>query len=314
MDLTKAREKTRSEYSLAGDVIGSKVLFVNYYMIGQPGKNNKWVLVDAALPGSANRIIQEAEELYGEHNPPQAIILTHGHFDHVGALKDLLRYWPAVNVYAHAREIPFLTGKSSYPPPDPAVGKGGMAYMSWMFPIKPINIERNLHILPGNGTIPFLPDWRYIHTPGHAPGHISLFRESDRILIAGDAFTTTNQNSVTSVMLQKKEMHGPPAYFTIDWLESFNSIKMLSSLDPDIAGTGHGLPASGQELKQGLVALIRKFTQKEIPAHGRYVKHPAVTDEEGIRRMPAPISFFVARFAAIFTLVALAGFLVMKKR
>ena len=59
--------------------------------------------------------------------------------------------------------------------------------------------------------------WRWIFTPGHSPGHISLFRDSDRTLIVGDAFVTTKQESLMSVMTQRMEMHGPPMYFTPDW-------------------------------------------------------------------------------------------------
>jgi hypothetical protein len=38
-----------------------------------------------------------------------------------------------------------------------------------------------------------MPGWRWMHTPGHTEGHVCLFRNSDRTLIAGDAFTTTKQ-------------------------------------------------------------------------------------------------------------------------
>ncbi|MFN3405613.1 MAG: MBL fold metallo-hydrolase [Cytophagaceae bacterium] len=170
------KEKLPTDYAVANDVIGFKILFVNVYMIGTPGNGNPWVLVDAGLPGSAKRIKEEAAKYYGENNPPKAIVLTHGHFDHVGALADLLDSWKNVKVYAHPLEIPYLTGKASYPPPDPTAGNGAMAYMSWLFPVKPINIKDRVEPLAEGGKVPELPDWGYIHTPGHSPGHISLFQ------------------------------------------------------------------------------------------------------------------------------------------
>src|SRR5690349_11272618 len=53
------------------------------------GRDDPWILVDAGLPGAASRIIQAADELFGPDSAPAAIVLTHGHFDHVGSLREL---------------------------------------------------------------------------------------------------------------------------------------------------------------------------------------------------------------------------------
>ena len=84
-----------------------------------------------------------------------------------------------------------------------------------------------LTYLPASGKIDELPGWRTIHTPGHAPGHVSLFRDKDRTLLAGDAFAKTNQNSLPDVINQTEEIHGPPAYFTCDWTAAEQSVKNL---------------------------------------------------------------------------------------
>src|SRR5690625_5324355 len=60
---------------------------VNLYVIGNPLKAKKWVLVDTGMPESTNRIVEVVEERFGENSKPKAIILTHGHFDHVGAVR-----------------------------------------------------------------------------------------------------------------------------------------------------------------------------------------------------------------------------------
>ncbi len=80
---------TKTKYfNVAPNVWGMKDIFVNFYMI----KNNEdkhWVLIDTGLKISAPKIKKMAAELFGEESRPKAIILTHGHFDHVGSLKRL---------------------------------------------------------------------------------------------------------------------------------------------------------------------------------------------------------------------------------
>ena len=289
----------RSPYDVAKDVRGIKNVFVNIYFIGESQPGGKWVLIDTGIKSGADQILKKAREWFGDDNPPQAIVLTHGHFDHAGSLEALLKAWGTVPVYAHPLEMPYLQGKSHYPPPDPSAGGGAMAYMSWMFPTAPYNFGDQIRPIPADGLIPELPDWKVIHTPGHSPGHISLFRESDRSLVAGDAFTTTNQNSAYAVMTQKEELHGPPAYFTIDWEAAKSSIRSLAALNPTSAGTGHGKAIQGIQLPQHLEDLVRHFESREVPKNGRYTKQPAHTNEEGIVDMPPPISYHVARVLGI---------------
>lgn len=253
---------------IAPGVWGLKLVFVNIYMI-KTGPE-AWVLVDAGIRGSAGRIRQMAETLFGPDNPPSAIILTHGHFDHVGAIHDLLKFWN-VQVYAHFHEIPYLSGHSSYPPADPFVGGGMMSALSFMYPNSPINLGSHIHALSKEGTLPKMPDWMYIHTPGHTPGHISLFRGRDKLLIAGDAFVTTQAESAMNVLTNRKKLSGPPKYFTPNWVSAALSVRKLRDLRPAIAATGHGPAMEGEELSTALEELVTHFSELAIPKHGRYV-------------------------------------------
>ena len=63
-----------------------------------------------------------------------------------------------------------------------------VATLSRFFPRRPIDLGDAILPLPDDGSIPGIGEWRWIHTPGHSPGHVSLFRDYDRALVAGDAF------------------------------------------------------------------------------------------------------------------------------
>ncbi|MBO0931488.1 MBL fold metallo-hydrolase [Fibrella aquatilis] len=305
---------TATPYDVTHDVFGIKTLFVNVFFIGKPGPGHPWVLVDAGFFGYADAIQQRADLLFGPNNPPKAIVLTHGHADHVGSLRKLLDRWGPVPVYAHPLERPYLTGLSAYPPPDPAIGGGGMSLMSWVFPIGPTDFSDVFHAIDPSGTIPELPGWRTIHTPGHAPGHVSLFRDSDRTLLAGDAFVTTNQNALSEVINQTQGVHGPPAYFTCDWIAAADSVRKLALLNPTRVGTGHGVSMHGLDLQLELGRLVSEFPERAIPSsNGRYVQEAAVTNENGIVTMPTPTSFIVARLLGIGAVVGLAWWLVVKE-
>jgi glyoxylase-like metal-dependent hydrolase (beta-lactamase superfamily II) len=176
--------------------------------------------------------------------------LTHGHFDHVGPLETLAKDWD-VPVYAHMLEHRYLNGTESYPPPDPTVGGGLMSLLSPLYPRKPVDIDERLRPLRDDGSVPGMPGWRWLHTPGHTPGHVSLWREIDRLLVAGDAFITTRQESAYAAITQAPEMHGPPMYFTPDWVSARASVQSLAALSPDVVITGHGQAMQGQEMRAG---------------------------------------------------------------
>ena len=125
-----------------------------------------------------------------------------------------------------------------------------------------------------------MPAWRWIHTPGHSPGHVSLFRSSDRLLLAGDAIATTDQSSIYSSVVQRRELAGPPAYFTIDWDKAESSVSALASLKPAVLAAGHGEPMSHATLAADVATLARHFRLRTRPIHGRYAVQPALLDDE----------------------------------
>ncbi|MDO5369096.1 MBL fold metallo-hydrolase [Paracoccus sp. (in: a-proteobacteria)] len=258
-------------HELAPDLAYRRLGIVNVIFVGPSGAGDReWVLIDAGLTGTASLIRSAAQARFGEGSRPAAIVMTHGHFDHVGALEQLAEEWDAP-VYAHPLEHPYLNGSAAYPPGDPSVGGGLMARLSRLYPRSPVDVGARLRPLPEDGSVPFMPGWRWVHTPGHSVGHVSLWRDGDRALIVGDAFCTTGQESAYDVALQEPQMHGPPMYFTIDWEAAEEAVKKLAALEPELAVTFHGQPMRGPEMRTALHRLAREFRAVAVPEKGEYV-------------------------------------------
>ncbi len=303
------------------DIAGLRIAFVNVFFFGEPpgarSADQSWTLIDAGLPFSADTIVEAAAERYGHYAPPSAIILTHGHFDHVGALATLLERWPDVPVYAHPLELPYLTGECSYPPADPLVGGGGaMAWLSPLYPRRPIDIGERLQTLPADGSVPTMPGWRWAHVPGHTPGQVALFRDGDRTLISADAVITTKQESLLKVLAQAPEVRRPPGYFTPDWEAAGRSVAALEALRPLTVLTGHGPVMTGRSLSEGLRRLAGHFEEIGTPSHGRYARTPAVVDADGKVVSVPPLSAgdVIVRVSLVATLLAIGMHLVNSQR
>jgi glyoxylase-like metal-dependent hydrolase (beta-lactamase superfamily II) len=276
-----SRNQRTPEYVADGVSYFTVAGFVNVFFIGSPG--SPWFLVDTGLPRTAARTMQVAAELFGTE--PEAIILTHGHFDHAGAVDELSRAW-RVPIYAHPLEMPYLRGRSDYPPKDSSMG-GAIAHLARLLPVSGINLGRRVRPLPADGTIPGLDGWRWIHTPGHTAGHISLMRDEDRVLIAGDAVATMDLDSWTAIAAEHAEIARPAAPFTTDWQAAQQSVRAIFDLKPSVIAAGHGVPVYGPGIEPALRSLTVNFP---LPKRGRYRTAPAVTDATGIVDVPPPVT------------------------
>jgi glyoxylase-like metal-dependent hydrolase (beta-lactamase superfamily II) len=256
---------------VASGIHGLRITFVNVFAIASTDAS--WTLIDAALPLSEGYIRRWAEKHF--NTPPKAIVLSHGHFDHVSSAAALADHWN-VPIYAHALERPFLTGKEEYPPPNPGAGGGMMSLLSPLLPRGPINLGERLRDLPdgsssqnapsGDISLSELPGWRILHTPGHTPGHVSFFRPEDRTLLPSDAFCTTKPESFfEAAIAQKAELHGPPSYFTSDWTSARASVQRLATLEPLTIAPGHGQPIAGANVSSALRELAARFDEVAVP-------------------------------------------------
>lgn len=295
--------------ALPPGIVRIPVLFVNAYLVDITPEvpEDGWVLVDTGLRGlGAVEIRRAAARRYGSGSRPRAIVLTHGHFDHAGSARALAGLWE-VPVFSHPLELPYLNGRSDYPPQDPTVG-GALANMSRVFPHSGFDLNAHMDVLPVDATLPFLPDWQAVHTPGHTPGHVSLWRETDGVLLAGDALTTMNMESWTTMVTMPRELRWPPAPMTSDWSAARRSVRSLAALRPRFVAAGHGLPMSGDHVADALEGFAREFTP---PRDGRYVREPAVADERGVVHLPPPVADPVGSAMRTIGGVAAVGALIM---
>ena len=279
----------------AADIHRLPTGIVNVYLVGTA---ERWFLVDSGMMGCAPLVKNVAASLFGAASRPTAIVLTHGHFDHAGNADSLALDWD-VPILAHPLELPYLTGQSDYPPIDSSMG-GAIATLARTFSRRGRAVKARLFALSGD-SLPGISDWRWIHTPGHTAGHISLFRDSDRTLLAGDALTTMNMDSWTEQFRRTPEICSPPAPLTTDWAAARRSIEDLALLRPMAVGAGHGAPVAGNGVADALEMFARTFT----PPEGRYSIAPAQAGLNGVEWVPPPVPDPFPRQAAGAAMVAI---------
>lgn len=257
------------------------MLIANAYLAGNA---SSWVLVDAGVPGSHRRIRRAAAKRFGAGSRPKAIVLTHGHFDHSGSAGTLADEWD-VPIYVHPLEIPFLTGRSHYPPLDPTP-PGFFSRLSRLFPNSTVNLGHRVVPLALTRLPAGLEAWVCHYTPGHTMGHVSFFRSEGfrsegGVLLAGDAVTTMDLDSFLSTSLKRREICRPPVPATMDWARARQSVELLAALRPRVVAAGHGLPV------QNAADELRRFADRfPTPIRGRYVRDPVRADETGVTYIP----------------------------
>ena len=132
---------------------------VNCSILSENGK--AWI-VD---PGQeANRI---ADLLVKKGLKPAAILLTHAHFDHIGAIPGLIEKFPDLPVYVHEKDIPMIGHPLNQLPPE---------YTSFAKPRTLVNLDK-LEDLEG---------LEILETPGHTPGGVCYHFPKDKLLLSGD--------------------------------------------------------------------------------------------------------------------------------
>lgn len=152
------------------------------------------VLIDCGYVGALPKI---EEVLHCNDILPEAIthmIITHQDHDHVGAAASFKKKFPNVKILASAEEAPYISGTrkslrleqaehlQTELPAD--MQDFGRAFCSLLRSVEPVQIDQLLY---GEEQLPFCGGCQVIATPGHTPGHISLYISEFDTIISGDA-------------------------------------------------------------------------------------------------------------------------------
>ena len=180
----------------------------NCYILSEKGRA---IVVD---PGDdVNRIIKHLKQHQLEL---EAIVITHGHFDHIGALQGLLDIYP-VPVIIHEQEIDYLTNPDFNFSARP--GRTGLI-ISNLTTIKPIREDGNVNLLGQTFNVR--------HIPGHSRGSIVLYNQDNGFVLVGDVL-------FKSSIGRSDFVHG-----NHDLLISGIKSKLLDLPDDTIVYPGHG--------------------------------------------------------------------------
>lgn len=244
---------------------GRGLMASNVYFVRS---GQSWALIDAGWPNCGQLITEAAASLFGAVAPPAAIVLTHIHADHTGSAVELARTW-GCPVYVHPDELPLaapgnLATVERYANPLdrwlilPLLRTMPRARVESM--LSDTSLKDVTRVFEPGAATPGLPDWKCIPTPGHTSGHVSFFREHDRVLIAGDALLTVNPNSLWDFVLQKQQVAGPPYIGTWNWRAAKASVAILAQLEPCVLAGGHGVPMTGHAIARDLHAFAARFS------------------------------------------------------
>jgi len=235
-----------------------------------------WVLVDTGWARDADRIETAIAKVLGPDRRPEAIVLTHAHPDHSGAARELADRW-SCPVFLHPDELPIASGDFG------AMRKVAGPLDRWVVlpAMRAMGGRRRRALLAGNTLgdaartvrpgepLPRLPGWEVVATGGHTPGHISLFRDSDGVLIAGDALVNLRLESVRALLRPQSGLSGPPWYTTWSRAAAVSSIRTIAAVGPRVLGPGHGPALTGPEtlhLVRGFAAALGPRSPREARA------------------------------------------------
>ena len=185
-------------------------------------------VIDAGLPRSEKKILAYVAGLGRQAEDIKRIIITHADFDHIGGLGALQRASGARTYASKIEADAIALGKSSR-----EIKASGFSIRRLLFAVlrpfmklKPLQVDE---ILAEGQTLPVLGGLRIVETPGHTPGHISLFAPSLGILFCGD-----------SMVSDEHGLQGSRPGITWDETRARASERKQAELGAQVVCSGHG--------------------------------------------------------------------------
>lgn len=200
-------------------------------------KNDRsMILVDCGYEGQLALIEQAVAEYGFTLHDLQGVIITHHDIDHMGGLYELKQKYPRVKVYTTTTEAGYVNGTKKslrlmqaeklFPALPEEYKPWAIEFQKQLASVKSVDVDECFH---EEGALSFLDSVISIHTPGHMPGHISLYIPSAKTLIAADA-----------VVIENNELGIANPDFTLDMPTALESVKKLSEMEIDTLICYHG--------------------------------------------------------------------------
>jgi glyoxylase-like metal-dependent hydrolase (beta-lactamase superfamily II) len=212
--------------------------YTNWYLLQE---GSQLTIVDAGVPTSWDSLQRALAELGRSPSDVAAVVLTHGHFDHVG-FAERARRELGVPVWVHDDDVPLTRnpmgyqherGRSRYltnPGALPIIASLTRNRAFWPAPVA--EVRR----FAGDGPLDVPGSPQVVRSPGHTYGHCSLHLPDRGVLIAGDAIVTLDPYT---------GRRGPRVVARAATAYSDRALESLSALEAtgaDVVLTGHGEP------------------------------------------------------------------------
>lgn len=185
-------------------------------------------IIDAGLPRSERKILAYIASIGKSAQDVKRIIITHADVDHVGGLAALQNASGARTYAGKVEAEAIAAGK-----PSREIKSSGFSFRRLIFALlrpfmkaKPFQVDE---IVADGQILPALGGLRVVETPGHTPGHISLFAPAAGVLFSGD-----------SIVSDKNGLHGSRPGLTWNEIKARKSETKQAALGAHIVCTGHG--------------------------------------------------------------------------